>query len=225
MPVAQRRDLVRLFDAWQAWMGQLRGAEDVAFRLCFRLEPPEVDPESGQVLSPDWLLRYMLQANDDPSLLVPAEQVWDARGGTLRILNRKFEGAQERLLAGLGLAGRLFPPIMKSLRTARPEACPLTVDEAYAFLREVGPLLEGSGFGVLVPPWWDKPGARLGVRARLKTPGQRRRPGHPQHGHPGAVRLGTGPGRRAADPRGVRAAGGAQDAPGAGARPVGAAPA
>ena len=170
VPLSQRRDLARLFDAWQAWIGQLRGLKDVTFRLCVRLEPPEVDPESGQVLSPDWLLRYMLQANDDPSLLVPAEKVWEARGGTLRILNRKFEGAQERLLAGLGLAGRLFPPIMKSLRTARPDACPLTVDEAYAFLREVGPLLEGSGFGVLVPPWWDKPGARLGVRARLQTP-------------------------------------------------------
>jgi SNF2 family DNA or RNA helicase len=59
---------------------------------------------------------------------------------------------------------------MNSLRTARPVACPLTVDEAYAFLREVGPLLEGSGFGVLVPPWWDRPGARLGVRARVQTP-------------------------------------------------------
>ncbi|MFC2037523.1 hypothetical protein ACFLYD_06110, partial [Chloroflexota bacterium] len=34
VPVAQRRNLVRLFDAWQAWMGQLRGLEDVAFRLC-----------------------------------------------------------------------------------------------------------------------------------------------------------------------------------------------
>jgi len=169
VPVAQRRDLVRLFDAWREWMGQLRGAAEAAFRLCFRLEPPEVDPESGQVVSPDWILRYMLQANDDPSLLVPAEKVWRARGGTLRVLNRKFEGAQERLLAGLGLAARLFPPVVESLRAARPQACPLTVDEAYAFLREVGPLLEGSGFGVLVPLWWDKPGARLGVRAKLKA--------------------------------------------------------
>ena len=167
--VSQRRELARLFEAWREWWGQLRGAAEAPFRLCFRLEPPEVDAESGQVVSPHWALRYMLQASDDPSLLVPAEKVWQARGGTLRILNRKFEGAQERLLAGLGLAGRLFPPIMNSLRTARPGSCTLTVDEAYAFLREVGPLLEGSGFGVLVPPWWDKPGARLGVRAKLKT--------------------------------------------------------
>jgi len=169
LPVAQRRELARLFDDWQAWMGQLRGEAEAAFRLCFRLEPPEVDAETGQVRTPDWTVRYLLQASDDPSLLVPAEQVWKAKGSTLRILDRKFEGAQERLLAGLGLAGRLFPPIMTSLRTARPEACTLTVAEAYAFLREVGALLKGSGFGVLVPPWWDKPGARLGVRAKAKT--------------------------------------------------------
>jgi hypothetical protein len=166
---AQRRELVDLFDAWREWLDQLRSAAEAAFRLCFRLEPPQVDAESGQPLAPDWTLRYMLQAGDDPSLLVPAGQVWRARGGTLSVLNRKFEGAQERLLAGLGLAARLFPPIMTSLRTARPQACSLTVDEAYAFLREVGPLLEGSGFGVLVPPWWNKPGARLGLRAKLRA--------------------------------------------------------
>jgi hypothetical protein len=169
VPASQRRELARLFDGWQVWMSQLRGETEAAFRLCFRLEPPEMDPDTGQILTPDWKVRYLLQASDDPSLLIPAEQVWSARGGTLRFLDRKFEGAQERLLAGLGLAGRLFPPIMTSLRTARPEACPLTVDEAYAFLREVGALLKGSGFGVLVPTWWDKPGARLGVRAKLKT--------------------------------------------------------
>ncbi|MCG2769943.1 MAG: DEAD/DEAH box helicase [Anaerolineae bacterium] len=169
VPISQRRELAHLFDACHQWMSQLQGVTEAAFRLCIRLEPPEVDPESGEVISPDWNLRYMLQANDDPSLLVPAEKVWKARGGTLRILNRKFESAQERLLAGLGLAGRLFPPIMRSLRTARPQTSTLTVDEAYAFLREVGPLLERSGFGVLVPPWWDKPGARLGVRTKLRA--------------------------------------------------------
>ena len=168
VPMSQRRDLARLFDAWRSWVGQLRPGAEAAFRVCIRLEAPKVDPVSGQIISSEWKLRYMLQANDDPSLLVPAETVWQARG-SLNVLNHTFEGAQERMLAGLGLAGRLFPPIMTSLRTARPAACPLTVDEAYAFLREVGPLLKGSGFGVLVPPWWDKPGARLGVRAKLKS--------------------------------------------------------
>ncbi len=169
LPPAQRPALARFFGDWQAWVGQLQAEAEAPFRVCFRLEPPVVDPETGQVRSAEWQVRYLLQASDDPSLLVPVEQVWSSRGGTLQVLNRRFEGAQERLLAGLGLAARLFPPIMKSLRAARPQSCPLTVDEAYAFLREVGALLKGSGFGVLVPPWWDKPGARLGVRARART--------------------------------------------------------
>ena len=169
LTAGQRSEMARLYETWREWMAQLQGAAESAFRLCFRLEPPEIEAEDASGTRPSWIVRYMLQANDDPSLLVPAETVWGARGGTLNVLNRVFEGAQERLLAGLGLAARLFPPILGSLRTARPEACALTVDEAYAFLREVGPLLEGSGFGVLVPPWWNKPGARLGVRAHLKA--------------------------------------------------------
>ena len=73
-------------------------------------------------------------AADDPSLLIPAARVWRAKSGTLSVLDRTFQGAQEGLLAGLGMAARLFPPIMGSLHTARPESCTLTVDEAYAFL-------------------------------------------------------------------------------------------
>jgi hypothetical protein len=135
VPTTQARSLVLLYDAWREWIGQLQAAEEAAFRLCFRLEPPEVDEESGRVTLPDWTLRYMLQANDDPSLLVPVDQVWRARGGTLRVLDRRFDGAQEKVLAGLGLAARLFPPIVGSLRTARPQTCSLTGDDAYAFLR------------------------------------------------------------------------------------------
>ena len=166
VPVKQRRDLAQLFEVWRGWLGQLQAAGEAAFRLCFRLEPPEVDAETGKVTRPDWTLRYLLQANDDPSLLVTVDKVWKARGSALEYLTYRFENAQEQVLSGLGLAARLFPPILKSLRTARPEACPLNMDDAYGFLREVGPLLEGSGFGVLVPPWWTKPGARLGVRAK-----------------------------------------------------------
>ncbi len=166
VPPTQRRELARFYTAWSEWTAQLRGAGEADFRLCFRLEPPDPEAPTKRGKPPEWALRYFLQANDDPSLLVPVTQVWQARGGVLEYLQYRFEQAQERVLAGLGLAARLFPPILASLRAARPEAAPLTVDEAYAFLREVGPLLEGSGFGVLVPPWWTKSGARLGVRAK-----------------------------------------------------------
>jgi SNF2 family DNA or RNA helicase len=121
----------------------------------------------GWVPSDSWTLRFFLQARDDPSLLVPASQVWRERGSTLRYLDRRFDNPQERLLAGLGQAARLFPPLEASLRTARPEVCRLDTEQAYAFLREAAPLLEQSGFGVLVPQWWKRRHKRLGVRVTL----------------------------------------------------------
>jgi SNF2 family DNA or RNA helicase len=172
VPFSERRELIRLWEAWRTWAAQLHGVTGQGFRLCFRLEPPEIDPDSERPTSSAWTLRYMLQASDDLSLLVPAENVWQARGSAMTYLSHKFEGAQERLLAGLGLAARTFAPIMDSLRTARPGSCSLSADQAYAFLREAGPLLESSGFGVLVPPWWNKPEARLSVRARAKSTAQ-----------------------------------------------------
>ncbi len=171
VPPAQRGQLAAFYDQWRAWMEQLRAAGDGGFRICFRLEPPE-HPAVGQPNARDWALSFSLQATDDLSLLVPAGKVWRERGSALRFLNRRFEQPQERLLAGLGLASRMFSPLERCLRSARPEGCALTVHEAYAFLRETALLLESSGFGVLVPPWWRKRGARLGVRLQL-SPSQK----------------------------------------------------
>lgn len=173
IPVRERRALVAFYDAWSMWLGQLSSVSEAAFRLCFRLDAPEVDLETGKVQKPDWTLHYLLQANDDPSLLVSLKTVWNASGGTLQYLTYRFENAQEQALMGLGVAARLFPPIKQSLCEACPDSCVLSADEAYAFLCEVGPLLEGSGFGVLIPPWWNKPGARLGVRASMRSDSKR----------------------------------------------------
>ncbi len=151
------------------WLGLLRPREkQAAFRTCFRLDPPAaVEGEDGS----DWRVSFHLQANDDRSLLVPAENVWQERSSTLTFLKRSFENPQERLLADLGRASRLFPAIEESLRSARPGAVRLTTPQAYAFLRESAPLLEQSGFGVLVPPWWQKAAARLGVKLKVKAKG------------------------------------------------------
>ncbi|MBE0696929.1 MAG: DEAD/DEAH box helicase, partial [Anaerolineaceae bacterium] len=115
----------------------------------------------------EWQLHYLLQARDDPSLLVPAETVWRTGNGSLTHLGRRFEAPQEKLLAGLGYAGRLFPPISSSLKEKSPTSLTLNTLQAYTFLREAGPVLEESGFGLLAPPWWNQRGARLGVRLRL----------------------------------------------------------
>ena len=158
--------LAQLHQAWRAWLEQLHLAVGQGFRISFRLEPPEAQVAPTQRA---WGLRYFLQATDDLSLLIPAEEAWKARGSALQYLNRRFEQPQERLLAGLGLAARLFPPVEASLRLKQPEVARLTTDEAYSFLRETAPVLESAGFGVLVPPWWQKRGAaNFSGRLKLK---------------------------------------------------------
>jgi SNF2 family DNA or RNA helicase len=162
---APAQELKQFADTMSAWLGQLLpGASHSPFRTCFRLEAPLEDNEGNL----DWHVSFLLQANDDRSLLVPAENVWKERSSTLTFLKRQFENPQERLLADLGKASRLFPAIEEGLKTARPEALKLTTQQAYTFLRESAPLLEQSGFGVLVPPWWQKPAARLGVKLKIK---------------------------------------------------------
>jgi len=155
--------LSTLAKAHKAWVRQLQVAGDAAFRVCLRLEVPEM-PEKA------WPLDFLLQASDDPSLLVPATTVWKARGKTLTYLNRRFEEPQERLLTALGYASRIFPPLERSLHQRRPTAAHLSTDEAYTFLRQAASLLEQSGFGLLVPPWWNRRGSRLGARLQVKSP-------------------------------------------------------
>ena len=115
---------------------------------------------------------YLLQANDDPSLLVEAGEVWSARGH-LDYLEYRFNRPQEKLLAGLGLASRMFEPIERSLRQPKPVGVTLSHDEGYQFLTEAVRLLESSGFAVLVPNWW---GRRARIQARAKIKGQTEEP-------------------------------------------------
>ncbi|EFO81208.1 SNF2-related helicase [Oscillochloris trichoides DG-6] len=152
------READELFRAWKAWAGQEQAAGDETFRITFRLEAPS-DPYSP------WALRYMLQAIDDPSLLIPATQIWRERGQHFIYLDRRFTHPQERMLRGLAFAARLVPAIERSLRDKAPDHASLSIEEAFAFLKDGAPLLEQSGFGVLVPSWWGDAG-RLKARAK-----------------------------------------------------------
>ncbi len=158
---AHASGLKKLHDGIISWEAPIHEIEKSEFRTCFRLEPPA--PEANT-----WNLRYFLQASNDPSLLVPAEKVWRESKDTLQFLNRKFDHPQEKLLADLGKASRLYPSIEDSLHSARPDAAQLTTQQAYAFLKEAAPLLTESGFGVLIPPWWNKGAPKLGLKLNMK---------------------------------------------------------
>ena len=148
----------------QRWSRPARGARDEP-RTCFRLELPTAHEEA-------FIVRLMLQAPDDPSLLVPAEDVWGARGKKLATLGRAFREPQEALLAGLGAAARLYAPLRKSLDEPAPQALRLDVEDAWTFLTDAAPALSDAGFGVIVPGELTAGGQRrLRLRGHLGEDG------------------------------------------------------
>jgi SNF2 family DNA or RNA helicase len=114
----------------------------------------------------------LLQAVDDPSLLVPVAEVWDARGRRAALLQRNGFNPREYLLSGLGQAAGISPRIEGSLRNATPEGYKLDAAGAHEFLTEKAWLLEQAGFGVLLPAWWTRKGTklRLTAHAEVKSP-------------------------------------------------------
>ena len=151
-------------DKW--WAAGRRYAAQHMFRTCFRLVPPGDDEgeETGEdgdrvllelpaanghppsELDDRWRVEILLQAKDDPSVLVPAKEVW-ARGEWLSALGHMLENPQERLLGGLGHALALWPDLEPALHEPAPTGVELTAEQAHSFLREAVPALEQGGWG------------------------------------------------------------------------------
>ncbi|WP_189170642.1 DEAD/DEAH box helicase [Pilimelia anulata] len=145
-------------------------ADGTGSRLCFRLtEPPGTtapEPVDNSVDNPAdqdvWRVEWALQSVDDPSLWVPAADLWaGARPPGLPA------HPDEVLLAGLGRAVRLFPALHAVLREPAPAAWTTDTAGAHEFLRDSAPLLRAAGFGVQLPAWAGRTG--LGVRLTARS--------------------------------------------------------
>jgi len=151
----------RLRGALKKWLQPLQVVANEAFRTCFRLEAPS-NPRAP------WVLRFFLQSVEDPNVLVPVGQIWKQRGPGWQQVRAQQGRPQEKLLADFGMAMHVFQPLERALKTAHPEIAHLSVQQAYTFLREAGPILEESGMGVIVPHWWAKRRTGLAARVRLR---------------------------------------------------------
>ena len=179
---AEAADLAAALDQWRAAAQVPAGP----VRTCFRLMEPEAadpdtlaastvpssagTPDTGNTSNtPDaWTVEFALQSTDDPSLLLPAADIWSgaAAGGWAAAGIRHPE---EDLLAGLGTASRLFAELDQELRSAAPVAVGLDTEGAARFLGQTGPLLAGAGFGVLLPDWAGGRKSRLGLKITTRT--------------------------------------------------------
>lgn len=175
---------------WQCWIERLQITEDANVRTCFELVTPDIvesslslerttvdrpmqddqrdETSSQNILHTDWCLRYSLQVVENPQLLISARQIWQTLGEVLHVEGIRLEQPQQRLIAGLTAVQSLFLPIKRSLSCPKPETALLSTQEAHHFLREIGPLLESKGYGVIWPDWWrNRQTAQFGLRLRL----------------------------------------------------------
>jgi SNF2 family DNA or RNA helicase len=159
-------DFAALGEAIQAWRRPLRAAIDSPFRLCIRLEEPEQSEGRRGTSANRWYVRYLLRPEGDPSLLVPAAEIWKPRSRAAAQLKRYGPDAREYLLAALGHASRLSTEIERSLRDTIPEGHRLDTSGAHRFLTETAWLLEQAGFVVLLPAWWTRKGTKTKLTAR-----------------------------------------------------------
>jgi non-specific serine/threonine protein kinase len=162
-PAGQLSELAEALEDWQ------RDAATGPVRVCFRLVEPGSEgladtsharfADEGE--SDVWSVEFLVQPADEPSLLVPAASLWTSSGAA-RALARHIPDPQEALLAELGRASRLYPPIGRSLREQQPYEVLLDTASAYTFVREAAPALAAAGFGVLLPTWWTEGPGRVG---------------------------------------------------------------
>ncbi len=148
----------------QSWAEPFLRTANFKYRLAFRLEEPTSRKDY-------WYVRYFLQSQDEPSLLISAGHLWKRRKSARQVLKDDFERAQQNLLSELVQAGRMDPYVHTSMHRECPEGYQTDEKGAWEFLDTKAWILQDSGYGVLLPSWWGrKKGAfRLGIKARVRS--------------------------------------------------------
>jgi len=168
-------ELAHLAEQIKAWRRPISISTETPFRLSFRLEEPDRADASEESIQTDpgsWYVRYLLQATDDPSLLVEVADAWEPGKQTAKLFAKHRLNVQMYLLASLGQATSLYPLLEESLKTPNPGGFELDTAGAFTFLTETAWLLQQAGFGVLLPAWWTRKGTRqrLSAQATVRSP-------------------------------------------------------
>lgn len=151
------------YRAWAGWREKLlKGQAGAGFTLGFQMEEASADDGA-------WRLHFQVAAQRDPSQRLRLAEYWEmappARATAARPFGEDFE---KYLLLGLGHAARIYPELWRGMETSQPASLRLTLEEAFAFLKEQAWVLEDAGYTVSVPAWWTPEGQRR-AKLRMKT--------------------------------------------------------
>ncbi len=159
---ASIKDGAALAQQVNQWQRPLALASRAPFRLCFRLQEPQ--PEDEQ-----WRVDYLLQGTKDPSLVLPAAEVWKPRKASLTVMGPEASAVREHLLVSLGQAASVSADVDASLKDRAPEGYSTDAIGAYEFLRQTASAFEQNGFGLMLPSWWTRKGTNVRLKAKART--------------------------------------------------------
>lgn len=155
------------------WQRPIEFSQHAAYRLVFRLNEPETmapdDPSAPSVPIENWQVEYLIQPKDDLSLLLPVANVWKPRSKSAKWLQKHGGNPKEYLLTAMGQAAELCPQVAASLAQKHPAGFAIDTAGAHRFLTEDAPALEAARFGVLLPAWWTRKGARRPLSAGIEV--------------------------------------------------------
>lgn len=139
---------------WRAWIARSTHFDPVRARVAFELRSPDPD-EAGQEQA-TWPLRIGMLRGPERTDFLSADEIWrriETADPAAEPERKNEDGLQ--LLAGLRVAGRVWPRLRHMADRDEPSSLRLSLQEAYAFLSEDGPTLQAAGFEVILPDWWD----------------------------------------------------------------------
>jgi SNF2 family DNA or RNA helicase len=150
------------FEKWYPWQQKINDlTQSTSVVLCFRLE--DIDGE--------WLIHFMAASREDLSFKQDLLTYWLKSASEKRKLTPLLgDDFEHQILCALGSAARIYPRLWQGMNTDEPSQVRLSLDEAFAFLKETAWVLEDAGFKVIVPSWWTPQGRqRAKVRLRSKN--------------------------------------------------------